>query len=155
MDIFISRFCLSIILGLILDLASLWRDGVSFKCTVSVLTAPVTHQDQDLQKNEISSSATPVRFCGPENLRFQDVSKSYWSGLMVVSQPLVAHGVGGQDIDDPVPNRLKPADRPRSPSAHPPSSTSCTSIPPLSLRAPPETASVRHEPLQDHWIAFS
>jgi hypothetical protein len=36
----------------------------------------------------------------PENLRFQAVSKPCCSGLMVVSQPLVAHGVGSQDVDD-------------------------------------------------------
>jgi len=64
------------------------------------LTAPVTHQVLDLQKNESSYSATPVRFTDPENLRFQAVSKSCLTGPMVISQPLVAHGMGGQDGDD-------------------------------------------------------
>ena len=73
---------------------------VSLRFAVSVLTAPVTHQVLDLQKNESSSSATPVRFADPENLRFQTVSKSCLTGPMVVSQTLVAHGVGGQDGDD-------------------------------------------------------
>ena len=36
------------------------------------LTAPVTHQDQGLQKNEISSSATLVRFCGPRKSSVPD-----------------------------------------------------------------------------------
>ena len=73
---------------------------VSLWFGVSVLTAPVTHQDQGLQKNELSSSAAPSVLNGPENLRFQAVSKSWVTDLMVVSQPLVAHGVGGQDGDD-------------------------------------------------------
>jgi hypothetical protein len=65
------------------------------------LTAPVTHQALDLQNNESSSPLRPLSaFADPENLRFQAVSNSCVSGLVVVSQPLVAHGVGGQDIDD-------------------------------------------------------
>ena len=52
------------------------------------------------EKREILSSATPVRFADPENLRFQAVSKSCLTELMVISQPLVAHGVGGQDGDE-------------------------------------------------------
>jgi hypothetical protein len=72
---------------------------VSFGFAVSVLTAPVTHQDLGLQQNRLSS-ATPSVLNGPENLRFQAVSKWCLSGRMVVSQPLVAHGVGGQDADD-------------------------------------------------------
>jgi len=35
---------------------------------VSVLTAPVTHQDQGLQKNESSSSATPVPQSGTQKI---------------------------------------------------------------------------------------
>jgi hypothetical protein len=66
---------------------------------VFVLTTPVTHQDQGLQKNRLSS-ATPSVSNGPENLRFQAMSKACLSNLMVVSQPLVAHDVGGQDVDD-------------------------------------------------------
>ena len=74
---------------------------VSLRFAVSVLTAPVTHQALDLQKNDkLLSSATPVRLADPENLRFQAVSKSCLTGLMVISQPLGAHGVGGQDGDD-------------------------------------------------------
>ncbi len=72
---------------------------VSLRFAVSVLTAPVTHQVLDLQKNQLCS-ATPVRFADPENLRFQAVSKSCLTGPMVISQPLVAHGVGGQDGDE-------------------------------------------------------
>lgn len=68
------------------------------------LTAPVTHQVLDLQKNERSSSATPVPHSGTQKIfpacgrqGFQAVSNSFiLTGLMVVSQPLVAHGVGGQ-----------------------------------------------------------
>jgi hypothetical protein len=74
---------------------------VSFKCAVSVLTAPVTHQALDLQKNEGPSSAIPVRFCGPRKSSVP--GRVQWvlsTGFMVVSQPLVAYGVGGQDIDD-------------------------------------------------------
>jgi hypothetical protein len=67
---------------------------------VSDLTAPVTHQDQGLQKNESSSSATPSVVNGPENLRFQAVSNLWVTDPMVISQPLVAHGVGGQDVDE-------------------------------------------------------
>lgn len=74
---------------------------VSLRFLVSVLTAPVTHQVLDLQNNESSSPLRPLSaFADPENLRFQAVSNSCLSGLVVVSQPLVAHGVGGQDIDD-------------------------------------------------------
>ena len=40
---------------------------VSFGFAVSVLTAPVTHQDQGLQKNEVSS-ATPVPFHGTQKI---------------------------------------------------------------------------------------
>jgi hypothetical protein len=70
---------------------------------VSDLTAPVTHQDQGLQKNESSFSAPPSVLNGPENLRFQAVSKSFvLTELMVLNQPLGAHGVGGQNIDDPM-----------------------------------------------------
>ena len=72
---------------------------VSLSLSMSVLTAPVTHQGQGLQKNGFSS-ATPSALSGPENLRFHAVSKSWVTDLMVVSQPLVAHGVGGQDIGD-------------------------------------------------------
>ena len=72
---------------------------VSLGLLVSALTAPVTHQDLGLQKNSLLS-ATPSVQNGPENLRFQAVSKWCLSGRMVVSQPLVAHGVGGQDVDD-------------------------------------------------------
>jgi len=39
---------------------------------VSGLTAPVTHQDQGLQKNESSSSAPPSVLNGPENLEKRD-----------------------------------------------------------------------------------
>jgi hypothetical protein len=74
---------------------------VSLGFVVSDLTAPVTHQDQGLQKNESSSSAPRSVLNGPENLRFQAVSKSFvLTELMVLNQPLGAHGVGGQDIDD-------------------------------------------------------
>jgi hypothetical protein len=66
------------------------------------MTAQVTHQYQGLQPYLFVFS-----LCGPcpvsrdpENLRFQAVSKSCLSGLMVISQPLVAHGVGGQDVDE-------------------------------------------------------
>ena len=52
---------------------------VSLGLSVSVLTAPVTHQDQGLQKNEIFSSATPSVQNGPENLRFQAVSNRVFS----------------------------------------------------------------------------
>jgi hypothetical protein len=46
-------------------------------------------------------SATSCALNGPENLRFQAVSKSFvLTELMVLNQPLGAHGVGGQDIDD-------------------------------------------------------
>jgi len=69
---------------------------------VSVLTAPVTHQDQGLQNYVFFFPLWPLpRFCGPRKSsvpgRVQFVS---FTGLMVVSQPLVAHGVGGQDVDD-------------------------------------------------------
>ena len=74
---------------------------VSLRFLVSVLTAPVTHQALDLQDNESSSPLRSLSaFADPENLRFHAVSNSCLSGLVVVSQPLVAHGVGGQDIDD-------------------------------------------------------
>ena len=36
----------------------------------------------------------------PENLRFQAVSIGCLTERMVVNQPLVAHGVGDQDVDD-------------------------------------------------------
>src|SRR4030042_3109194 len=42
-----------------------------------------------------------------------------------------------------------------SPSAHLPSNTSYTSIPPQSLRALSDTPPVCPEPVQDHLIAFS
>jgi len=67
---------------------------------VSDLTAPVTHQDQGLQKNESFSSASPSVLNGPENLRFQAVSNLWVTDPMVISQPLVAHSVGGQDMND-------------------------------------------------------
>ena len=48
---------------------------VSLGLSVSVLTAPVTHQVLDLQKNESSSPLRPLSaFADPENLRFQAVS---------------------------------------------------------------------------------
>ena len=73
---------------------------VSLGLSVSVLTAPVTHQDQGLQ-NKTRFSLRPLSaFADPENLRFQAVSNSWVTDRMVVSQPLVAHGVGGQDVDD-------------------------------------------------------
>jgi hypothetical protein len=43
---------------------------------MSVLTAPVTHQDQDLQKYVFAFPLWPLSaFADPENLRFQAVSK--------------------------------------------------------------------------------
>ena len=64
------------------------------------LTAPVTHQDLGLQKNGIFPSAAPSVVNGPENLRFQAVSNAYLTRSVVISQTLMAHGVGGQDGDD-------------------------------------------------------
>jgi hypothetical protein len=75
---------------------------VSLGFAASVLTAPVTHRDQGLQ---------PFVFffflCGPYPLlRTQKILGSRpcpivsFAGFMVVNQPLVAHGVGGQDVDD-------------------------------------------------------
>ena len=73
---------------------------VSLGLSVSVLTAPVTHQDQGLQKNWFFS-ATPVRFCGPRKSSVPGrVQSCVLTERMVVSQPLGAHGVGGQDVDD-------------------------------------------------------
>jgi hypothetical protein len=65
------------------------------------LTAPATHQALDLQKNEISSSATPVPHSGTQKIfGSRPCPNRVLSGLMVISQPLVAHGVGSQDVDD-------------------------------------------------------
>ncbi len=70
------------------------------------LTAPVTHQVQGLQKME-SFSATPVPSNGTQKIfpayrrqGFQAVSKWWFTDLMGVSQPLVAHSVGGQESDE-------------------------------------------------------
>lgn len=73
---------------------------VSLGLMVSALTAPVTHQD--LGRSEQRSSLCdpcPVSR-DPENLRFQAVSKMLFTGLMVFGQPLVAHGVGSQEVDE-------------------------------------------------------
>jgi len=68
---------------------------------VSVLTAPVTHQVLDLQKNKSPPLRSLPAFADPENLRFQAVSNSFiLTGLMVMNQPPGAHGVGGQDVDE-------------------------------------------------------
>ena len=47
---------------------------VSLGLLVSALTAPVTHQDLGLQDNVLLSAAPSVQD-GPENLRFQAMSK--------------------------------------------------------------------------------
>jgi len=63
----------------------------------------VTHQDQGLQPyvSFFGFSAAPVRFCGPGKSSVPDrVQLVLFAGFMVVSQPLVVHGVGGQDVDD-------------------------------------------------------
>jgi hypothetical protein len=66
------------------------------------LTAPVTHQDRGLQPYLFVFS-----LCGPcPLLRTQKIFGSkpcpirLFTGRMVVNQPLMAHGVGGQDVDD-------------------------------------------------------
>ena len=56
---------------------------VSLGLSVSALTAPVTHQNQGLQKNWLSS-ATPVRFCGPR--------KSSVPGRVQFVDPYRTHG---------------------------------------------------------------
>jgi hypothetical protein len=69
---------------------------------MSVLTATVTHQDQGLQQQCVFCFLLrPLSASGdPENLRFQAVSKGSLTEPMVTNQPLVAHDMGGQVVDD-------------------------------------------------------
>jgi hypothetical protein len=75
----------------------------SFEFAVSVLTAPVTHQALDLQKNEIFSSAIPVPFHGTQKIfGSRPCPKGGSQILWLLANPAFGgtHGVGGQDIDD-------------------------------------------------------
>jgi hypothetical protein len=68
---------------------------------MSVLTAPVTHQDQGLQQYVFCFNLRPLSASAdPENLRFQAVSKGCLTEPVVTNQPLVAHDMGGQAVDD-------------------------------------------------------
>jgi len=66
--------------------------------SVSVLTAPIAHQDGGLHKVQPSSVAPSVSI-GLEDFRSQVAAKWGLSALRVVSQFPVVHDVGGQDAD--------------------------------------------------------
>ena len=70
-----------------------------FRFRQSCFAAPVTHQDQDGHR---CSDGAPSAVCGPENLRFQAVSK-WWSQVSwLLTSPKVAHGVGSTDGDNSI-----------------------------------------------------
>ena len=70
-----------------------------FRFRQSCFAAPVTHQDQDGHR---CSDGAPSAVCGPENLRFQAVSK-WWSQVSwLLTSPKVAHGVGSKDADNSI-----------------------------------------------------
>ena len=70
-----------------------------FRFRQSCFAAPVTHQDLGGHR---CSDGAPSAVCGPENLRFQAVSK-WWSQVSwLLASPKVAHGVGSTDVGNSI-----------------------------------------------------
>jgi hypothetical protein len=72
---------------------------IFLSASMSAFAAPVTHQDQGGCGGHRSSTALSA-FRGPENLRFQAVSKWLFQDSWLLASPLVVHGVGSKDGDN-------------------------------------------------------